>query len=331
MTGTPGPFSVLYSLLERHRVLLFAVTIAVIAAASVIALPWAPERGHRSDAARQGQRGGTRFSSPSAGAAQQEGHREPPGRRRARAWRAFCRRPINWPHPWHPPFFTKVATGPDVPAGPEMMGWLLGSIPMIADAEDRAVHGQGIVGGGHPFEGPAGLQGAPITHGLGHERPLSGRPPGPAHDRRPEAAGPQDSPRRAHRVKPFRERRRPQRDDHRRDDRADDRFRGIEAVARPVRAAGEDQRPARHRGDLCERPPVYGGECGHNQEGPRLRRRLFVPRHAAPVRFFSPELAGHLRLSRAHHRPLYRHRRNPSHLQGRFRRDNRLCLGTPRR
>ena len=35
-----------------------------------------------------------------------------------------------------PPFFTKVATGPDMPAGPEMIGRLLGSLPMIADAED---------------------------------------------------------------------------------------------------------------------------------------------------------------------------------------------------
>ena len=35
-----------------------------------------------------------------------------------------------------PPFFTTVATGPDVAIGPESLGWLLTSLPMIADKDD---------------------------------------------------------------------------------------------------------------------------------------------------------------------------------------------------
>ena len=131
----PGPFSLLYGLLERHRVMLFTVTVAFIAAASVVTYrgrlnedieAMLPDRG--SEVARDfrllQQAPLSRKGIVSLQAA--------PGTSMETLMQATDRLAASMT----PPFFAKVATGPDVPAGPEIMGWLLGSLPVISNAED---------------------------------------------------------------------------------------------------------------------------------------------------------------------------------------------------
>ncbi len=135
MTGLPGKFSVLFTFLERHRVALFAFTIVVIAAASAVTYygqlnedieAMLPDRGSEvADDFRLLQRAPlSRKGIVSLRAAP------------STSMETLLQTTDRLAASMAPPFFTKVATGPDVPAGPEILGWLLRSLPMIADDED---------------------------------------------------------------------------------------------------------------------------------------------------------------------------------------------------
>jgi uncharacterized protein len=136
-------FSTLYKALSRHRTLLFAVTLAVIALAVFT-----------SRNGRMTEDIGAMLPDDSSAVAKKFALlQQAPFSKRgiitltARSGMSTAQLLQVADHlaaAMTAPFFTQAVTGPNLPAGPEMVGWFLGSLPLLANEEDLKSFDQGL-------------------------------------------------------------------------------------------------------------------------------------------------------------------------------------------